>query len=136
MRCDYIGRGYFINAVRVHVDLMINSLRLKYFIIGKMGESRSLQIDMPIYILTAAPSAAAVVLLVLSIIIFITGFACGHCHGRKFAKGTCHSKADRPCQVPLYDDVLPSTGTHQEQALKLKENVAYLPSRSMVTEDQ
>lgn len=103
-----------------------------------MGESRSLQIDMPIYLLTAAPSAAAMVLLVLSIIIFITGFACGHCHGRKFAKGTHHGKADHRRQFPLYDDVLPmaSTETHQEQALKLKENVAYLPSRSMVTEDQ
>ena len=85
-----------------------------------------------IYVLIAASSAATVVLLVISIVIFITRYPCGHCHGRKITKGTHNSKTDHLHQVPLYDDILPSAETHQEQALKLS-NVAY---KSIVTEDQ
>ena len=99
-----------------------------------MGESRFLRIDVPIYVLISASSAAAVVLLVIFVIIFSTGYACGHCHGQKITrKGTHNSKTDRPRQVPLYDDILPSTEIQPEQALKLKGNVAY---KSTVTEDQ
>ena len=101
-----------------------------------MEEPRSLRADVPTYLLTAVLPAAAVVLFVISIISFITGYACGRCHGRKITKGMYHSKPNHPRQVPLYDDVLPNAEPHQEQVLKLKENVAYLPSNFMVTKDQ
>ena len=124
---DCTGRGYFINDLRVIMRLKIN------ITIGKTGQSRSLQIDVPIYLLSAVLSAAAVVLLALSVIIFITGYACGHCQGRKITKGTHKSKTEHPRQIPLYDDILPSAETNQAQALKLKGNVAY---KSTITEDQ
>ena len=92
--------------------------------------------DVLIYILAVASSSAAVVFLVTCITVFIIGFACGHYRGRKFTKGTHHSKPDHPGQVPLYEEVLPSAETHQEQVFKLEGNVAYLPCKSMVTENQ
>ena len=123
---DCTGRGYFIDDLRVIMRLKINT-------IGKTGQSRSLRIDVPIYLLSAVSSAAAVVLLSLSVIIFIIGYTCGRCHGRKITKGTHKSKTERPRQIPLYDDILPSAETNQAQALKLKGNVAY---KSTATEDQ
>ena len=117
---------------------MNTSLDTIFFVIGKMEESTSSQIDMglPIYILAVASSSAAVVFLVICITVFIIGFVCGHYHGRKFTKETHQSKSDCPRQVPLYEEVLPSAETHQEQAFKLKGNVAYLPCKSTVTENQ
>ena len=105
---------------------------------GKIEDSASLQIDMdvPIYILAVALSSAAVAFLVICTAVFIIGFACGHCYGRKFTKGIHHSKTNSPLQVPLYDEVLPSDETHKQQAFKLKGNVAYLPCKSTVTNNQ
>jgi hypothetical protein len=107
-------------------------------IIGKIGESTSLRIDVQIYILAVISSSAAVAFLVTSIVIFIVGFTCGHYRGRKFKKRANRSKSDHPNQLPFYDDVLPNTGTRvrQEEALKLKGNVAYHPCKSTVAENQ
>ena len=92
---------------------------------------------MPTYLLTAVLiTSCSGSAFCDSIVSFITGYACGCCHGQKITKGAHHSKSECPRQVPLYDDVLPSAETHKEQALKLKENVAYLPSNFMVTKDQ
>ena len=107
--------------------------------IGKIEDSTFLQIDVLIlYILAVASSSAVVAFLVICTAVFIVGFACGHCHGQKFTKGTHHSKTNSPRQVPLYEEVhvLPSTETHQQQAFKLKGNVAYLPCKSTVTDNQ
>jgi hypothetical protein len=86
----------------------------------------------PVYIIAVVSSFAAVVILVISITIFIIGFACGHCHG----KGKCCSKTDCPRSGPIYEDVQPRARDemHQKQDLKLSENVAYLTSKSIVTE--
>jgi hypothetical protein len=88
--------------------------------------------DVPVYIIAVVSSFAAVAFLVISITIFVIGFACGHCHG----KGKCCSKTDRPRSVPVYEDVQPHVrdATHQKQDFKLRENVAYLTSKSIVTE--
>jgi hypothetical protein len=89
------------------------------------------QMDVPVYIIAVVSSFAAVVILVMSITFFTIGFACGHYHG----KGKCCSQTDRPLSVPIYEDVLPHAcdETHQKQRFKLRENVAYLTSKSMVT---
>ena len=68
---------------------------------------------------------------VISITLFVTGFAFGHYHGKRSTKGTHHCKTDRSHKVSIYDDVLPSDDTHQEQAFKLRGNVAYLTSKSV-----
>jgi hypothetical protein len=66
---------------------------------------------------------------------FIGGFISGLYVDRKFcrdsSKGTSHVTAERPRQIPVYDDILalPDAATQQEQKLELKENVAYLPSK-------
>jgi hypothetical protein len=90
------------------------------------------QMDVPVYIIAVVSSFAAVVILVISITFFIIGFVCGRRHG----KGTCCSQTDRPRSVPIYEDVLPRVGdeTHRKQGFKLRENVAYLTSKSMVVE--
>ena len=97
-----------------------------------MEESACLQMDVPVYIIAVVSSFSAVVILVISITFFVIGFACGHCHG----KGKCCSQTDNPRNVPVYEDVLPRVRNeaHQKQGFKLRENVAYLSSKSMVTE--
>ena len=65
------------------------------------------------------------VFFVSSVIIFIIGFVCGHYFSQKFKQ----SPKETPNQpAPLYEDVLPSAVNHQEQAVELKENVAYGPT--------
>ena len=97
-----------------------------------MEESACLQMDVPVYIIAVVSSFSAVVILVISITFFVIGFACGHCHG----KGKCCSQTDNPRNVPVYEDVLPRVRdeAHQKQGFKLRENVAYLSSKSMITE--
>ena len=77
-------------------------------------------------------SSTVVVFLVISILTFVAGFVCGHYFGRK------HTKATSSQPVALYEDVnvLPSAVEHQEQHLELKENVAYGPLKSTVTDKQ
>ena len=59
---------------------------------------------------------------------------CGHCHG----KGKCcyGSQSDNPRNVPIYEDVLPRVRDEadQKKGFKLRENVAYLSSKSIITE--
>lgn len=139
---DCVEREFFFYQYLKCIHFISASLEiiilLLHFMTGnsKMGEPMSLRVDVLVYILVVASSSAAVVFLVICIIVFIIGFACGHCRGQKFTKGTHHSKTNRPRQVPLYDEVLPHAETHQKQALKLKGNVAYLPSKSTVAENQ
>ena len=92
-------------------------------------------VDVPVYIIAVA-SSVAVVILVISITFFITGFAFGHYYGKRSTKGTHQSEIHRSHKVPIYDDVLPSDDTHQEQAFRLRGNVAYLSPRSIVEENQ
>ena len=99
-----------------------------------MEESTCLQMGVPAYIISVVSSFSVVVMLVLSVTFFVVGFACGHCHG----KGKCcySSQTDIPRNVPVYEDVLPRVRDEadQKQDFKLRENVAYLSSKSMVTE--
>ena len=70
----------------------------------------------------------------ISLLIFITGFVCGHYFGQKSKQPSRETPAaDHPLSVPLYEDlnVLPNAVEHQEQGLELRENVAYGPSKSM-----
>ena len=66
-----------------------------------------------------------VVFLIISLLIFVIGFVCGHHSGRKRKQSS--SSLNQP--VALYEDVnvLPSAVEHQEQHLELRENVAYGP---------
>ena len=101
-----------------------------------MEESICLQMGVPVYIIAVVSSFSAVVILVLSITFFVVGFACGHYHG----KGKCcySSQTDNPRNVPVYEDVLHIPRVRdeadQKQGFKLRENMAYLSSKSMVTE--
>ena len=63
-----------------------------------------------------------VAFLVISLLIFVAGFVCGHYFGQK------HIRATSRQSVALYEDVnvLPSAVEHQEHGLELKENVAYI----------
>ena len=58
---------------------------------------------------------------------------CGLYVGRKFNKSP-HVTTERPHQVPVYDYVQMSAANQREQNLKLKKNVAYLPSKSTAVE--
>ena len=84
-------------------------------------------------VLRAVVSSTVVAFLVISLLIFATGFVCGHYFGQKSkqpSRGTPdHSSASQ--SIPLYEDVIPSAVEHQEQQLELKENVAYGPAKSM-----
>ena len=86
-----------------------------------------------------AISSSVVVFLITSIVIFITGFACGHCFSQKFkqsSKETPHPTDYPPSTshhpTPLYEEVQSSAEKHQEQDLELKENVAYGQSKSTI----
>ena len=106
--------------------------------IQKMEEPVCLQnlVDVPMYIIVVTSSSVAVVILVVSITFFITGFAFGHYRGKRSTKGTHQSETHCSHKVPIYDDVLPSDDTHQEPAFRLRGNVAYLSPRSVVVENQ
>jgi hypothetical protein len=99
-----------------------------------MEESECLQnlMGVPAYIIAVVSSFAAVVILVIPITCFIIGFASGECHG----KGKCCGETDRPHSVSIYEDVQPRTRDEslQKQGFKLRENVAYLTSKSIITE--
>lgn len=80
--------------------------------------------------LATAVSSTVIVFIVISILMFIGGFISGLYVDRKFyrdsvSKGTSHVIAERPRQVPVYDDILLDTANQQEQNLELKVNVAY-----------
>ena len=88
-----------------------------------------------------AISSSMIVFLMASIVIFITGFACGYCFSQKFkqsSKETPHptdyppstSHHDHP--APLYEELQLSAEKHQEQDVDLKENVAYGQSKSII----
>ena len=85
-------------------------------------------------VLTVAVSTTVAAFLVFSLLTFVAGFVCGHYFGRKYKQSS--SSLNQP--VPLYEDVnvLPSAVEHQEQGLELTENVAYGPSKSMVTSNK
>ena len=101
-----------------------------------MEESTCLQMGVPVYIISVISSFSVVVILVLSVTFFVVGFACGHYHG----KGKCcySSQSDNPRNVPVYEDVLRIPRVRdeadQKQGFKLRENVAYLSSKSMITD--
>jgi hypothetical protein len=84
--------------------------------------------------LVAAVSSMVIICLMISILMFIGGFISGLYVDRKFyrdsSKGTSQVTAERPHQVPFYDDIILDVANQQEQNLELKENVAYLPSKS------
>ena len=84
--------------------------------IQKMEEPVCLQnlVDVPVYIIVVASSSVAVVILVISVTFFITGFTFGHYHGIRSTKGTHHSKTDCSHRMPVYNNyILPSDDTHQ-----------------------
>ena len=102
-----------------------------------MEESACSQMGVPVYIIAVISSFSAVIILVLSITFFVVGFACGHYHGK--GKHCYNSQTDNPhSNIPVYEDVLRVPRVHdeadQKQGFKLRENVAYLSSKSMVTE--
>ena len=90
---------------------------------GKLTESGSLDV------LRAAVSSTVVAFLVISLLIFATGFVCGHFFGRKSKQPPTetpdHPSASQP--VPLYEDVTSSAVEQQEGGLEMRENVAYGP---------
>ena len=88
----------------------------------KIEESRSANV----FLVTV--SSVVVAFLIISLLMFVTGFVCGLYFGRKYKQ----SSSSLTPPVPLYEDVnvLPSAVEHQEQGLELKENVAYGPSKS------
>ena len=84
--------------------------------------------------LAAAVSSTVVVFLVISILTFIIGFMFGHYFqiwDRKYEDSPKKTQVSSQSATPVYEDVdvLPSAVEHQEQGLKLKENVAYGPSK-------
>ena len=90
-----------------------------------------------------AVSSSVTVFLIASIVIFITGFACGHCFSQKFkqsSKETPHPTDYPPstsCHpTPLYEELQPSAEKYQEQDVDLKENVAYGQSKSTIARHQ
>ena len=85
-------------------------------------------------VLTAAISSTVAAFLVISVLTFVAGFACGHHFGRKYKQSS--SSLNQP--MPLYEDVnvLPSAVEHQEQGLELRENVAYGPTKSTIIANQ
>ena len=101
-----------------------------------MEKSTCLQMGVPVYIIAVVSSISTVVILLLSVTFFIVGFACGHYRG----KGKCYysSQTDNLRNVPVYEDVLRvprvCDEAHQKQGFKLRENVAYLSSKSMITD--
>ena len=67
------------------------------------------------------------VFLVSLVIVFIIGFICGHCVGRKSKSKSSKTET----LVPLYEDALPSAAQHQGQHdLELNENEAYTQALS------
>ena len=90
--------------------------------------------------LVAAVLSIVFTFLVISALTFVIGFMSGLYVGRKFnkelSKGTPHITAEHPRQVPIYDYVQMSVAAanQQEQNLKLKENVAYQPSKPTAVE--
>ena len=92
-----------------------------------------------------AISSSVIAFLITSIVIFITGFACGHCFSQKFKQSSkeiphptdyspstsCH---DHP--IPLYEEVQSSAMKHQQQGVEVNENVAYGPSMSTIARHQ
>ena len=68
--------------------------------------------------------------LVISILLLIIGFMGGLYVGRKFNKSS-----ESPRQVPVYDYVQMSAANQHEQNLKLKTNVAYLPSNPAAVQE-
>ena len=94
-------------------------------------------------ILAAAVSPTVIISLVISIIIFITGFMFGN-HFRinlQFLKRKPRNMhvADHPHQAPEYEDIdaqpIARAMKHQEKSLELKKNVAYCPSKSITKID-
>ena len=82
--------------------------------------------------LAAAVSSTMIVFLMISILTFITGFVFGRYFRIRDRKYKESPKNTNQPAAPLYEDVgVPSAVEHQEQDLKLKENVAYGPSKSM-----
>ena len=85
--------------------------------------------------LAAALSSTVIISLLISIVTFITGFVCGN-HFRikvQIYKEKPHTTTDQPHQAPEYEDIdaqpITRAVKHQEQGLKLKENVAYGQSK-------
>jgi hypothetical protein len=77
--------------------------------------------------------ALSCIFIVIATILFITGFLCGNYFSVKFQffKRKSHTKADQPHQVPEYEDIDAQQITkHGVQGLELKENVAYVLSKS------
>lgn len=65
-----------------------------------------------------------IVFVVVSISTFVGGFVIGLGVGRKFCRdSSSHFIIERPCQIPIYEEVL--VGAAKRQNLQLKENVAY-----------
>ena len=93
-----------------------------------------------------AVSTMILVLFVTTISALIAGFAFGYYfRGRKCKELSIKTQdnpvsviAHQPATVPLYEDVdvLQSAVEHQEQGVELKENVAYGPSKSMLSVEQ
>ena len=91
--------------------------------------------------LVAAVLSTVFIFLIISALTFVIGFMSGLHVGRKFNKessnGTPHvTAAEHPRQVPIYDYVQMSgaAANQQDQTLKLKENVAYQPSKPTTVE--
>ena len=85
-------------------------------------------------VLTTVVASLTTGFVVSSIIFFIVGFVCGQKCCGKF-KGSLNQASDsnsaRPAKgltVPIYESTLSdTTQCHEEQAIKLEENVAYGP---------
>lgn len=117
VHCIYKGHGARVKEEEV---LVYNIMLL---FAGKLTESGSLDV------LRAAVSSTVVAFLVISLLIFATGFVCGHYFGRK-SKQPPTETPDHPSasqtEVPLYEDVTLSA-VEQQEGLEMRENVAYGP---------
>ena len=74
-------------------------------------------------------ASVAAVFLVSSVIIFIIGFVCGQWFSQKVRRPLSQATGANPPNsppVPIYESTFPDT-THEEQTIKLEENVAYGP---------
>ena len=102
-------------------------MRIIFYIESTTGSTGNVQTDNEVIAAVVIPLVC--VFLVTSVIIFFTGFICGHCLGRK-SKPKSSAKPETP--VPLYKDVLPNAAQHdqgQHDPLELNENVAYGSSK-------
>ena len=130
--------GLIVTVHSILLPCMINSYNLLTTCIGNEVFRSSDE-------LVVAVSSTISVLFVTSILALIAGFACGYYfRGRKCKELSMKTVSqDNPVSViahqpttgPLYEDVdvLQSAVEHQEQGVELKENVAYSPSKSMLS---